>query len=166
MKRRSIRKYKDEPVPDNKIETLLRAAMQAPSARNKQPWEFIVVKKKEILKKIPDFHPYSSMVPSAGVAILVCGNMKHQSHRGYIIQDCSVAVQNMLLEAVNQELGAVWLGIYPREKRMTAMAKLFNLPAHITPVALISIGVPAEQPGDEDRFDSGKIHYNEWGSTQ
>ncbi len=161
-KRRSVRKYEDKPVSDEKIEQLLRAAMQAPSARNLQPWEFIVLKDKKTLAIIPEFHPYSAMVPSAGAAILVCGNMKRQSHIGYIVQDCSAAVQNILLEVVNQELGAVWLGIYPREERMQGMKKLFNLPDYIMPVALISIGVPAEHPEFEDRHDGTRIHNEQW----
>lgn len=164
MNRRSIRKYEDKLIPNKKIENILRAAMQAPSARNRQPWEFIVITDKKVLAEIPNYHPYSSMVPSAGAAILVCGNMKLQSHRGYIVQDCSAAVQNILLESVNQELGAVWLGIYPREKRMQGMRELFELPAHIIPIALISIGFPAEQPGLNDRFDNGKISFNKWGN--
>ncbi len=160
--RRSIRKYTDKPITDEKLENLLKAAMQAPSARNLQPWEFVVVRDKDILEKIPDFHPYSSMVPSAGAAILVCGNTDRQEMPGYIAQDCSASVQNLLLEAVNQGLGAVWLGVYPRTERIEGMAKLFRLPEHIIPVALISIGYPAENPAPEDRYDPEKVHYDTW----
>ncbi|MCD4848652.1 MAG: nitroreductase family protein [Candidatus Aegiribacteria sp.] len=161
--RRSVRKYRDEQIPTDKLESLLRAAMQAPSARNCQPWEFVVITQRALLKKIPEFHPYSKMVPNAGAAILVCGNTRLQSEPGYIVQDCSAAVQNLLLEAVHQNLGAVWLGVYPREERMKGMTELFDLPEHIIPVALISIGVPAEVPEPEDRFRKEKIHFQEWG---
>jgi len=162
QKRRSIRKYIDKPIPEEKLECLLKAAMQAPSARNLQPWEFIVVRDKKMLAEIPEFHPYSSMVPSAGAAILVCGNTERQEMPGYIAQDCSASVQNLLLEAVNQELGAVWLGVYPRKERIEGMVKLFRLPEHIIPVALISIGYPAENPAPEDRYDPEKVHYDTW----
>ncbi|MCK4806406.1 MAG: nitroreductase family protein [Candidatus Aegiribacteria sp.] len=160
--RRSIRKYENRPIPDNILESLLRSAMQAPSARNMQPWEFVVVKDRDILRRIPDYHPYSSMVPGAGAAILVCGNAELQDEPGYIIQDCSAAVQNLLLEAVNQGLGAVWLGIFPRKERMEGMTELFSLPGNIIPVALVSVGYPAEKPGIEDRFAPEKVHYNRW----
>ncbi len=160
--RRSVREYRDEPIPSDKIESLLRAAMQAPSARNCQPWEFVVITQQQLLNKIPEFHPYSKMVPNAGAAILVCGNAKLQSEPGYIVQDCSAAVQNLLLEAVHQNLGAVWLGVYPREERTKGMIELFDLPDHIIPVALISIGVPAEDPEPEDRFRKEKIHFDCW----
>ncbi|MEA3265779.1 MAG: nitroreductase family protein, partial [Candidatus Fermentibacteria bacterium] len=143
--RRSIRKYQNKPVPAEKLETLLRAAMQAPSARNTQPWEFVITEDRDILSRIPDFHPYAGMVPSAGAAILVCGNRELQGEISYILEDCSAAIQNILLEAVNQDIGAVWLGVYPREDRIQGMINLFNLPAHIVPIALISLGFPAEK---------------------
>ncbi len=160
--RRSVRKYKNIPVPDDTLECLLRSAMQAPSARNLQPWEFVIIRDQDILRRIPDFHPYSSMVPDAGAAILVCGNTDLQSDPGYIAQDCSAAIQNLLLEAVTQELGAVWLGVFPRKERMDGMIELFSLPGNIMPVALIAIGYPAEIPGFEDRFSEDKVHYNSW----
>ena len=161
-RRRSIRKYEDKPVPDELIDELLRSAMQAPSARNLQPWEFIVVKDRTILERIPEYHPYSSMVPHSGVAILVCGNTDLQQDPAYVAQDCSAAVQNLLLEAVNQGLGAVWLGVFPRKERMEGMSVLFRLPGNIIPVALISVGYPAESPGLQDRFNSAKVHYDSW----
>jgi nitroreductase len=161
-KRRSIRKYQDRPIQDDIIETLLRAAMQAPSARNLQPWEFIVIRDRETLGRIPDYHPYSSMVPEAGAAVLVCGNTVRQVDPGYIAQDCSAAVENLLLEAVNQGLGAVWLGVFPRKERIDGMVELFDLPPHIIPVALVSLGYPAEDPGFQDRYDPEKVHRERW----
>lgn len=160
--RRSIRKYQNKPVPAEKLETLLRAAMQAPSARNTQPWEFVITEDRDILSRIPDFHPYAGMVPSAGAAILVCGNRELQGEISYILEDCSAAIQNILLEAVNQDIGAVWLGVYPREDRIQGMINLFNLPAHIVPIALISLGFPAEKKEFDDRFKKEKIHRNCW----
>lgn len=160
--RRSIRKYRDRQIPDETLEILLRAAMQAPSARNLQPWEFVVVRDRETLERIPEYHPYSSMVPEAGAAILVCGNTDIQKDPGYIAQDCAAAVQNLLLEAVNQGLGAVWLGVFPRKERIDGMMELFELPSHIIPVALVSVGFPAEDPGFQDRFDPEKIHRERW----
>ncbi len=160
--RRSIRKYQDKPVPAEKLEILIRAAMQAPSARNTQPWEFVVTQDKDIMNRIPEFHPYAGMIPSAGAVILVCGNRELQDEIGYILEDCSAAIQNILIEAVNQDLGAVWLGVYPREDRVQGMISLFNLPGHIVPVALVSLGFPAESKEFDDRFTREKIHRDCW----
>ncbi|MBD3277620.1 MAG: nitroreductase family protein [Candidatus Aegiribacteria sp.] len=161
-KRRSIRKYQDREISREAMEALLRSAMQAPSARNRQPWEFLVIRDREVLKKIPEYHPYSSMVPDAGAAVLVCGNTDLQEEPGYIAQDCSAAIQNMLLEAVQQGLGAVWLGVFPRKERMEGMTELFKLPANVIPVALISIGYPAEDPEFQDRYIEEKVHRDSW----
>jgi nitroreductase len=161
-KRRSIRKYLDEAVSSEKLETILRAAMQAPTARNLQPWEFVVTQRRDIMNRVPVVHPYAQMVPSAGAVILVCGNKECQNDISYILEDCSAAVQNILLETVNQGLGAVWLGVYPKEDRIRGITKLFNLPEHVVPVALISIGVPGEEKEFEDRFQKEKIHQDSW----
>lgn len=161
-KRRSIRKYTGKPVSGEALEELLRAAMQAPSARNLQPWEFVVSRSGPVLESIPGVHPYAGMVPGAGAVILVCGNREIQPEPGYLAEDCSAAVQNILLEAVDQGLGAVWLGVYPREERIAGISELFRLPAHILPVALVSIGVPGEEKGFEDRYDPGKVHTDRW----
>jgi nitroreductase len=161
-KRRSIRIYRDEPVSGEMIEVLLRSGMQAPSARNIQPWEFVVSTSRKLMEKIPDIHPYSQMVPSAGAIILVCGDTDKQPEIGYILEDCSAAVQNILLEAVNQELGAVWLGVYPREERVKGISELFGLPSHIIPVALLSIGFPGEEKEFDDRFKPERVHKDRW----
>ena len=160
--RRSIRKYLDKPVQEEKLEILLRSAMQAPSAMNTQPWEFVVSQKREVMEQIPEIHPYAQMVADAGAVIIVCGNKNLQSEIGYIVEDCSAAVQNILIEAVNQNLGAVWLGVYPRAERMKEIASLFNLPEHIVPIAIVSIGIPGETKEFEDRFIKSKIHRDCW----
>ncbi len=162
LKRRSVREYTDAPVPEDFIEELLRAGMQAPSARNLQPWQFVVVTDRSMLERIPDHHPYASMVPGAAAAVLVCGDTTLQENPGYLAQDCSAVTQNILLEAAAQGLGAVWLGVYPRPRRILGMRKLFGLPGHILPISLISIGYPASEPAKVDRFDPGRIHRNTW----
>lgn len=161
-KRRSIRKYKDLPVSEQQLEALLRSGMQAPSARNLQPWVFITSRNRELMKRVPEVHPYSGMVPHAGALILVSGNTEVQPEIGYILEDCSASVQNILLEAVHQQLGAVWLGVYPREERVNGISRLFHLPKHIIPVALVSVGVPGEEKDFEDRFDPAKVHTDRW----
>jgi nitroreductase len=95
--RTSVRKYTSQPVTDSQIQQLLKAAMAAPSAGNEQPWEFIVLRDRKILKAIPKFHSYSLMLYEASVAILVCGDLNRSKYNGYCIQDCAAATENMLL---------------------------------------------------------------------
>ena len=100
--RRSVRSYRSDAVSEEQIEQVLRAAMAAPSAGNQQPWEFIVVTDRTLLTKINEVHPHSKMLLEAPAAIVVCGNLTREKHVDYWIQDCSAAVQNMLLEATHQ----------------------------------------------------------------
>jgi nitroreductase len=161
LSRRSIRAYTDEPVTEEQIEQLLRAAMSAPSANNEQPWQFVVIDDRELLDTIPDeVHPYSKMLKEAPVAILVCGEPRRQHHAGYWEQDCAAATQNLLLAAHSLGLGAVWLGVHPREKRVNGMRELLNLPGYLVPFALISIGHPAEEFPPSNRYDPERVHRN------
>jgi len=160
--RRSIRRYTDRAVPEETITRLLQAAMAAPSAGNEQPWQFFVITDRAILDAIPKFHPYSAMLKHASVAILVCGDLTREKHRGYWVQDCSAAAQNLLLAATAMGLGAVWTGVHPQEDRVDGMRKLLRLPEQVIPLALIPLGYPAEHPGSADRFDPGRIHRNGW----
>ena len=160
--RRSIRKYTGAAVAEETILRLIRAAMAAPSAGNERPWHFIVISERELLDAIPKFHPYAAMLPQASVAILVCGDLTLEKHRGYWVQDCSAAAENLLLAAAALGLGAVWTGVYPEEERVSAMRRLLRIPDHVVPLALIPLGYPAEHPGPVDRFDPGRIHRNGW----
>jgi nitroreductase len=162
LSRRSIRRYTGQPVSGEQVEELLKAGMSAPSAGNQQPWQFIVITDRKLLAEIPRFHPYASMLPHAKVAILVCGDLQAEWFQGYWVQDCSAATENILIAAHAMGLGAVWLGIYPREERVKALQKLLNLPEHIVPLSLISIGYPAEKKPPADRFDPSRIHHNGW----
>ena len=160
--RRSVREYKSGKIDNEKIKILLDAAMCAPSARNRQPWHFIVVADREVLNQIPNYHPYADMMKSASLAILVCGEVDSERYREYLPVDCSAATENLLLAARAIGLGAVWLGVYPRSKRMDGMRKLFNLPDTIIPISLISIGYPDEKQEKVYRYKEEKIHWNKW----
>jgi nitroreductase len=162
LSRRSIRKYTSEPVSDESIQRLLEAAMAAPSAGNEQPWHFIILSDRNILDEIPKFHPYAQMTAQAPVAILVCGDLTKEIHRGYWVQDCSAATENILLTVCEEGLGAVWVGVYPVEERVKAFRKLLNIPEQIVPFALIPIGHPAEQKPPAERFNAELIHRNKW----
>ncbi|MEE9443175.1 MAG: nitroreductase family protein [candidate division Zixibacteria bacterium] len=162
LRRRSIRQYTGEKISEEIIETLLRAAMSAPSANNIQPWHFIIIDDRKTLDAIPKFHPYSKMLTQAPLAILVCGDTKAVMKPEYIYLDCSAATQNILIAAHTLGLGAVWLGIYPREERIEGIKNLMMLPEHIEPIALISLGHPAESKEPSNRFTKSKVKYNHW----
>jgi len=162
LTRRSVRKFTGKEISEEQITKLLEAAMYAPSARNMQPWHFIVVNKKEIIDKIPHIHPYADMCYEAACAILVCGDNQIEKNEGYISLNCGAATQNILLAAHDLGLGAVWLGVYPLAERMEPISKLFNLPQNIIPVSLIVVGYPAETKEIPERFKEDRIHYNVW----
>ncbi|AKN31438.1 NADH dehydrogenase [Clostridium carboxidivorans P7] len=162
LNRKSIRKYKDIKVSSEIVEDLLRAAMAAPSAGNEQPWDFIILRDKAIMKKITEFHPYSKPLLNADVAIVVCGDKAKEKFEGYWVQDCSAASENILLAAEDKGLGAVWLGVYPLEDRIIPLKELLNLPESVIPLSIISIGYPDEQRKPEDRFNKQRIHYDRW----
>ena len=101
------------------------------------------------------------MLKEAPVAILVCCDSDLELG-GFGVEDCSAATQNILLAAHAKGLGAVWLGVYPTEPRVTAIKNLLNLPEHIIPISLISIGYPAEQKPRQDRYRADRVRYNQW----
>ncbi|MDO6353913.1 nitroreductase family protein [Caloramator sp. CAR-1] len=162
FKRRSIRKYLDKPVAKEDIDDLLRAAMAAPSAGNEQPWEFIVVDDKNVLKRIADVHPYAKMLYEAPVAIVVCGDLNKEKYKGFWVQDCSAATQNILLEATDKGLGTVWIGVYPDDTRVKDISNIFGIPSNVIPLSIVAVGYPAQEMQEVDRFDPQKIHYNKW----
>jgi len=162
LTRRSIRRYTDEKVSGGVIKKLLQAGMAAPSAGNQQGWHFVVINERQILDEIPKMHQYAQMLKQAPVAILVCGDVEKAMYKGYWVQDCSAVTQNILLAAHGLGLGAVWLGVYPIEDRVDRIKKLLNLPNHIVPFSIISIGYPAEEKPKSERYDEAKISYNRW----
>ncbi len=162
LTRRTIRKYKTDAVSEQQIENMLKAAMYAPSANNKQPWSFIVVDDRTMLNKIMGVHPYSKMLKEAPLAIVVCSDELIEPMTSYWIQDCSAAIQNILLSAHGMGLATAWLGVNPREDRMRNVSELFELPSHIQPLAIIAVGYADEIKEMPERFIKSRIHYNKW----
>jgi len=160
--RRSIRAYLDQPLPEELIQKLLAAAMQAPSALNQQPWQFVVIDDRAILAKIPPFMPNAAMAGRATLAILVCGDLSLEESEGYWVVDCAAAVENMLLAAHALGLGAVWCGVYPREPRMEGLRRLIGLPKNVIAHSLVVLGYAAEQVPAEDRYRPERVHHNRW----
>jgi len=162
LSRRSIRKYTGDAVPEDVVEQVLKAAMSAPSAGNQQPWHFVVMRERAILDRIPGVHPHSLMIREAPVAVLVCADPTLETHKGYWVQDCAAATENMLIAVQALGYGAVWLGVYPREERVTGIRALLGIPEHVIPFALVPIGRPAEQKPASQRYTREKVHVGRW----
>lgn len=162
LTRRSIRHYTEKSVPEEVIYKLLEAAMCAPSARNYQPWQFIVITHRQMLDRIPEVHPYAEMLRQAPLAILICGDKELEPNADYLNQDCSAATENLLIAANALGLGAVWLGVFPQRSRVEGLTRLFCLPENIIPISLVSLGFPAEIKINENHFNETRIHYDKW----
>jgi nitroreductase len=162
MTRRSIRSYTEDPISQEQVQTLLEAAMMAPSAGNGQPWQFLVIQDKATLAKIKDANAHAAMATQAPLAVLICGDLTKEKSPGYWVQDCSAATENMLLAAHAMGLGAVWTGIHTKADREKGFRELFQLPDHIMPLSLVVVGHPAKQSESQSRFDSDKVHYERW----
>lgn len=163
--RTSIRSYSDQKVEKDQIMTLLKAGMSAPSAVNKQPWEFIVIDDKDLMGKIGDEFKNAGMVKKASCAIIVCGDLKLALEgvaQEFWVQDCSAATQNILLAAHSMGLGAVWCGVYPNSERVEALKNLLSLPDNIVPLNIIPIGVREKEQEPKDKWKEDRIHWNKW----
>lgn len=162
LTRRSIRKYTDEAVSEQDVQRILDASMMAPSAGNAQPWQFVVVRDREKLNRAGDIHPYASMAKKAPLGILVCGDLSLEKYQGFWVQDCSAAVQNMLLAIHGLGLGGVWTGIYPLDDRVGGFRELLDLPERIVPLAFVVIGHPAQRLKSGRRYKPERVHYEHW----
>lgn len=164
LTRRSIRKYiKGKEIAPDIIQKLLRAAMYAPSAMNRQPWEFIVVDDKDKFTQIMQVHPYSAFLGDASLAVIVCGDLQKQLADNYWMVDCAAATQNLLLAAHGNGLGACWCGIYPTRERMEDFHRILNLPPQIQPLSMVVLGYPEKIPSPSaERYDPAKVHSNQW----
>jgi nitroreductase len=162
--RRSIRLYSPEAVSDAVVQKLLEAAMAAPSAAAKDPWRFVVVRNRQTLAEIVAALPNGQMLAGAALGIAVCGELPaaHDQQLSYLLQDCSAAIENLLLAAHILGLGACWLGVHPREQRMNALKKILSLPTSVIPVACIAIGHPAEAKEPRTRFNRDYVHSEHW----
>jgi nitroreductase len=162
--RRSIRRYADRPVPDALVKRVLRAAMAAPSACNQQPWEFVIIDNLDMVREIANANPAALALETAPMAIAVCGNLKRELPlaKDFWVQDCSAAIQNLLLAAWAGGLGTVWLGGYPLPHLVEMVKDVLELPDHVIPLAVVALGYPAEDKQPVDRFDPVRIHRNRW----
>ena len=162
LTRRSIRKYSGDVIPSAYFEIMLKAAMHAPTARNPQPWHFVIVTDRKLLHSLAEVSPSWKMLAEAACAIVVCGDLNLEDAESFIIQDCSASTQNILLAAHELGLGSVWLGVHPREDRLIPLKNILQIPEHIIPVSMISIGKPDETREMPDRYNMERIHQEKW----
>lgn len=163
--RRSIRRYTGEAVTRADLEVLVRAGMAAPSSRDTRHWYFIVIDDQEVLGKLVEGLPYSKMVLTAKHAIIVASDMT-QAHGGsitdYWVQDCSAAVQNILLAAQSLGLGSCWTAAHPRPERIAFVKQTLRLPDSVIPLAVIAVGWPTGEDKPRDKFDPARLFWNKW----
>ncbi len=163
--RRSVRQFLDKEVEQDKILQLLKAGMQAPSAMNQQAHHFVVVKDKETREELSDFKPGGRLVVDCNFIIVICGNEEIMKAPVMWQQDLGAVTQNISLEVVELNLGAVWLGCAPHEDRMKRVQEVLNLPVHIKPYSVLAIGYPKDEDANKfvDRFDESKVTFEKYG---
>lgn len=162
LTRRSIRDYTDEPVQEADIETILRAAMAAPSAGNQRPWRFVVSTSRERIDAMAETTPYGSILRRAPLAIAVCADTRGLKHEVMWQQDCGAATENALVAIHALGLGGVWLGFWPKMERVAPLRKVLELPEGIEPFCVVAVGHPAETKPSADRYDPGAVHWDRW----
>lgn len=165
MTRVSVRQFTGEKISDEQIDILLRAAMAAPSAINKQPWAFIVVTDEALMAKLGEALPYSRCSNKPACAFIPCGDLSKAIEgemAAFWINDVSAATENLLLAAHAMGLGAVWTGLHPDMNRATMVQQMLGLPEQIIPLCVVPVGVPAEQPEVKDKYKQENIHFNKW----
>lgn len=164
INRKSVRAYTQQEIPKAAINDLLKAAMAAPSSRDRRPWEFVVISDSELLNYLGTELKTASCLKDANKAIAVCGNIETSDNCWFL--DCSAATQNILLAAESMGLGAVWTAVYPYEDRSAIVEKALSLPSNIKPLAIIPLGYPQGKHSPKDKFDESRIHYNNWKSKE
>ena len=164
MSRKSVRKFLDEPIPKDVLESVLKAGMAAPSAMNRQPWAIEVVNDKEILNGLSAMLPYGRL-ETAPVAIIVCGDMSKTLEgdaRDFWVVDCSMMAENILLAAHAHGLGAVFTGAWPTKERGDKVKEYLGMPENYEVLGVIPMGYPAENPKPKDKWNPDAVHYNSW----
>ena len=163
LQRKSVRAYTDRAVSHEPLDTLIRAAMAAPTGRDMRPWHFIVLEGRHQLSPLAEQLPYAKMLAEAQAAVVVCGDMSVTDKEGNPSRnwtfDCSAATENLLLQAEAMGLGAVWTGVYPYDERIEAVKQALHLPDHLIPLNVIPIGYPKGNPQPKDKYDPAKVEY-------
>jgi len=158
--RRSIRKFKEREIEEDKLTKIVEAGMAAPSSRNRKPWHLVTVTERETLDSLAEAHPYGKMLYEATAAIAVCGDTEISPD--YWVQDCSAVTENILIAAASLGLGSCWLGCHPREGRVSAIRKVLLITENMGILSLIAIGYPAEEKEARTQYDKSRDHRQSW----
>lgn len=165
MTRRSVRKFTSERVTDAHLETILRAAMAAPSASNGRPWRFVVVRDRERLVRLSKSTTFGGLLAGAGAGIVVCADRTALKYPGFWPIDTSAATENLLLAAHAIGLGGCWVGVHPIPTFKFAVRRAVGLPRWVVPVSLVGIGHPESVPAPVDRYEPRWVHHEQWGTV-
>jgi nitroreductase len=163
FRRRSIRKYTDQPVEPEKLDLLLKAAMAAPSAMNCRPWEFIVVTDPEKLAQFRKRLIFGDR--NAPAAIVVCGNPSLSTNpaaRLFWVQDCSAATENILIAAAGLGLGTVWIGVHPVPKFVKTVREIMSIPKGVMPLCIVYVGYPESEKPARTQYDEQRVHKQQY----
>lgn len=162
-KRRSVRAFTSEPVPRELLLELLRAAMAAPSAVNRQPWEFVVVTQLEQMRLLQNILPYGNY--PAAAAVVVCGRpdlAQNEPDGNFWVQDCCAATENLLIAAAGLNLGAVWTAVYPKQALIRQVNGVLSIPSFVIPLNVILVGWPAEEKNPRTQFREDRVHWEQY----
>lgn len=154
--RTSVRTYTSKAVSKELLLDLVKAGMAAPSAMNKQPWEFVIIQDRVILDKLGTIKPPVGKAPAA---IVVLGNT---ATSGSWVLDCSAATENILIAATSMGLGSVWTGAYGNAKFETLIKETLNLPDGVMPLSVIAIGYGDSTPAPKNKFNQSKVHFDKF----
>ena len=161
LKRRSCRKFIDKKVDKEIVEELMEAAMAAPSAKNKKPWKFYVITNEEKLSQLR--FAGSAFNYNSPMHIVVCGDMSKrivvEKPYDFWIQDCSSAIENILLMATSLGLGTCWCGVFPVEERVQKVKEILDLDEDIVPLGLIHVGYPDCDLESRTQFEEENVIY-------
>ena len=166
LSRKSVRAYTDRPISKAQLDTLVRAAMAAPTGKDMRPWKFVIVDDKSVIAELAKGLPRAKMLAGAAAAVVVCGDMSITDDNGEPSKnwmlDCSAATENLLLMAESMGIGAVWTGVYPYEDRTKTVKDILGLPEEIKPLCVIPMGYPKGNPQPKDKYNKENVRYNKW----
>lgn len=166
MERASVRDYTTQSISSEALDSLVRAGMAAPTAKDLRPWKFIVINDKEVMATLGNNLPHADMAAKAAAAICVCGDTAVVDKEGrpsnFWVQDCSAATENILLCATSMGIGSVWTGITPVQERIDKAAEILNLPDNLIPLNIIYLGYPKVAPQPKDKYNADNVRFNAW----
>ncbi|NVN94573.1 MAG: nitroreductase family protein [Bacteroidetes bacterium] len=164
LNRKSVREFTGKMLTNETLDTLAKAGMAAPSAMNKQPWVFILINDRKTLNLMADSLPSAKMLYKAGGAIVVCGDQKKNiaGNELFWVEDCAAASQNILIAVESLELGAVWTGVFPDNKKMATVRTILEIPSDVIPLNVIAIGYPSGKDVPKNKYKKENIHWNKW----